>query len=58
MIKKDTPKGTEVILLEDDATETVTRTRSEPWPLGHGEWVVLVEGRTGGWAIVRMRYAD
>lgn len=25
-----------------------TRTRSDPWQLGHGEWVVLIEGRTGG----------
>lgn len=25
-----------------------TRIRSEPWQLGHGEWVVLLEGKTGG----------
>jgi hypothetical protein len=22
--------------------------RSEPWQLGHGEWVVLLEGKSGG----------
>jgi len=25
-----------------------TKTRSVPWQLGHGEWVVLIEGKTGG----------
>lgn len=28
-----------------------TVTRSDPWQLGHGEWVVLVEGRAGGVAL-------
>jgi hypothetical protein len=26
----------------------VTKIRSEPWQLGHGAWVIKVEGRTGG----------
>ncbi len=25
-----------------------TKIRSEPWQLGHGAWVIKVEGRTGG----------
>ena len=28
-----------------------TKTRSEAWPLGHGEVVVKVEGRAGGVAL-------
>ena len=33
---------------EDDGSVTLTRTRSEPWQLGHGQWVVKVIGKTGG----------
>jgi hypothetical protein len=28
-----------------------TKTTSEPWQLGHGEWVVKVEGKSGGVAV-------
>ena len=48
-----TPVGTPILLVEDDLTVTFTRTRSEPWRLGHGELVVLVEGRTGGYLLSR-----
>lgn len=45
------PIGTEVtyhhILPAEDAGLR-TRTRSQAWPLGHGEPVVKVEGITGG----------
>ena len=33
-------------------------TRSKPWQLGHGEWVVSVEGRTGGYALDDLVLAD
>lgn len=33
----------------DATTDRETVTRSMPWQLGHGEWVVKVEGTAGGW---------
>lgn len=32
----------------DEPERDYTKTRSEPWELGHGTVVVLIEGRTGG----------
>jgi hypothetical protein len=51
------PAGTRVVLVEDDYTLTLTETRSEPWPVGNEqreEWVVLVVGRSGGYALERV----
>ena len=48
------PEGTPVMLTLDDGTKTFTVTRSLPWQLGHGAWVVLVEGKSGGWALERV----
>ncbi len=41
--------GTRVRIF-DATIDQETFTRSEPWALGDGEWVVSVEGRTGGWS--------
>lgn len=44
------PVGTPVLAwtgTRDDAPRW-TKTRSEPWQLGHGDWVVAVEGIAGG----------
>ena len=41
-------------LLRDDGTFTDHEVRSEPWQLGHGEWVVLVTGITGGYQLTRV----
>jgi hypothetical protein len=43
------PIGTSVDVLRDDGTTTRTKTRSEPWQLRHGEWVIMVEGIAGGY---------
>jgi len=48
------PSGTRVWVVEDDFSVTITDTRSEPWKLGHGQWVVLLVGRTGGFMIERV----
>jgi hypothetical protein len=48
------PAGTRVVVVEDDFSLTLTDTRSEPWPLGSGHWVVLLVGRTGGFSIDRV----
>lgn len=34
--------------IADEARFIETRTRSQAWTLGHGEVIVLIEGRTGG----------
>lgn len=47
------PVGTPVLAwtgTRDDAPRW-TKTRSEPWQLGHGDWVVAVEGIPGGIAM-------
>ena len=33
----------------------LTKIRSEPWQLGHGEWVVKVEGKAGGVSISHLK---
>jgi len=48
------PSDTRVWVVEDDFKVTLTKTRSEPWQRGHGQWVVLLVGRTGGFAIERV----
>lgn len=53
-VGEDTPEGTAVLLVEDDGSVTKTRTRSAPWKLGHGELVVMVEGRAGGYMASRL----
>lgn len=52
--------GTPVVLREDNGELTFTKTRSEPWRLGEthghraGPWVVLVEGKSGGYSLERI----
>jgi len=52
------PIGTQVVLTEDDGTETRTVVRSEAWHLGHGAMVAKVAGKTGGWDVERIERAD
>lgn len=52
------PSGTLVTLRTSaDGSPDVlmeTKTRSEAWLLGHGQAVVLVDGKSGGWALDRV----
>ena len=48
------PVGTSVILINDQGERELTCTRSEAWILGHGEPVVSVDGRTGGYLLSRI----
>jgi len=50
-------RGTEVNVLLDDGNIWRTRTRSDPWQLGHGQWVVALEGKAGGYALDRVTEA-
>ena len=49
------PSGTDVTVIRDDGTEWLTKTRTEPWQLGDGTWVVALEGRAGGFDLSRVR---
>lgn len=49
------PVGTPVWLTLDNGSTVETFTRSRPWYLPSGTWVILVEGRTGGWDCSRVR---
>ena len=47
--------GTEVIVKMDDGSDVRTRTRSEAWLLQGHTAVILLEGRTGGYLLERLR---
>ena len=51
--------GTQVVMINCMEARTnpdkVWTTRSEPWSLGHGEMVVLLEGKSGGFAVDRLK---
>jgi hypothetical protein len=49
------PSGTAVTVTRDDGSPWLTRTRTEPWQLGDGTWVVALEGRAGGFRLDRVR---
>ncbi len=52
------PFGTEVDVKRDDGTVTRTKTRSEPWLLGHGAAVIKVDGITGCYLLDRVTLAS
>jgi hypothetical protein len=47
--------GTGVVVKLDDGKLWHTRTRSTAWELGNGQAVVMLEGRSGGYALSRVR---
>jgi hypothetical protein len=49
------PEGTAVSVLLDNGETWHTKTRSMPWQLGHGQWVVALEGKAGGYALDRVK---
>jgi hypothetical protein len=52
------PVGTPVVVTKDDGSQIHTKTRSTPWQLGHGAWVVSVEGISGGYDLSRISIED
>lgn len=44
----------QVSVKRDDGSTMQTKTRSEPRQLGHGQWVILVEGISGGYDCARV----
>lgn len=50
-------EGARVHALDDMGGITATTTRSDPWQLGDGTWVVSLVGRTGGYSLERCALA-
>lgn len=52
------PIGTPVLAWPGtrNAAPRWTKTRSEPWQLGHGDWVVAVDGVAGGVALTHVEH--
>lgn len=46
--------GTKVIVLKDDGSIFESTVKYEPWQLGHGQWVVGIEGIRGGYMLERV----
>lgn len=47
-------EGTEVVVVLDDGRKIETKTRSEAWETGSHNVIVLVEGKSGGYALNRV----
>ncbi len=47
--------GSDVIYTDDFGNEHKTKTRSAAWTLGHGDVVVSIEGKSGGYDITRIK---
>lgn len=46
------------VRLFDARTDVEALTTSEPWQLGHGEWVVKVTGKSGGWSCANLEVIE
>jgi hypothetical protein len=53
-LTRDAARNASVRVLLDDGRVLETITRSEPWQIGSGHWVVLIVGRSGGMALERV----
>lgn len=46
--------GARVVVKLDNGKLWFTKTRSEAWNLGHGQPVVMLEGKSGGYDLARV----
>lgn len=46
--------GDKVRVLKDDGTFFHSTVKYEPWQLGHGQWVIGINGISGGYSIERV----
>jgi hypothetical protein len=53
-VRTDLASGAAVDVRLDDGSIWRTTTRSTPWQLGHGQWVVSLTGKTGGYDLGRV----
>jgi hypothetical protein len=49
------PVGTDVVIRMDDGKLVHSRVKYAPWQLGHGQWVVGIEGMAGGIRLDRVQ---
>jgi hypothetical protein len=49
--------GDDVVYTDDFGVEHKAKTRSEAWELGHGDAVVMIEGKSGGYDVNRIKAA-
>jgi hypothetical protein len=52
------PSGTKVTYINDNCQHEYTTTRSEPWQIGGGVWVVSLTGKSGGYDLARIRLQE
>lgn len=53
----DIEVGAPVIVTKDDGAKVATTVTSKPWRLGHGDWVIGLDGISGGYDLSRVRRA-
>lgn len=46
--------GDSVIVRDDDGMEKPWIVKYAPWQLGHGEWVIGLKGKAGGYLLSRV----
>lgn len=51
-------EGDAVLVTNDSGLIIPSKARSDPWKLGHGQWVIKVEGVSGGYALNRIQPAE
>lgn len=52
--RRELKPGQKVVVRDDAGHEAVWEVRSSPWQLGHGEWVVGLRGKSGGYLLSRV----
>lgn len=46
--------GDDILVRLDSGIRMSAKAASEPWQLGHGDWVIKVEGISGGYDLSRV----
>jgi len=46
--------GDTVVVRDDDGIDTVREVKYAPWQLGHGKWVIGLQGISGGYSLDRV----
>ncbi len=51
-------KGDKVIYTDDFGKQHETTATSKPWQLGHGDWVIKLDGIRGGYDLERVQLLE
>lgn len=52
--KRELKPGQLVVVRDDFGRKAVWEVKYAPWQLGHGEWVIGLKGKAGGYALSRV----